>query len=426
MANENNSPETSERPRTGFFRRIRTFDSLAVPAYRNYFVAMFPYFAAMSMTQLARPWVAYVLSENDAGERSALVLGITVAANHVPNLLLGPYAGAIADRFAKRTILMVAAVLMAIFALGTAAGLFAGVLDWWHVAVLGVLQGSVMTFITPTRRAIVPELVPKERILNATALHTVELNINRTTMLAISGFTIDIVGAEWAYVSIAAMYVFATFALFTVPISAESIAARRRTMSGAVSEGFRYAIKEPTIRGLLLIGIMGAIFGQPLQQLLVLFTDVLDVGASEIGLLATTMGFGSLMGSTFAASLGDFNRKGLLLILFFTLLGASIVAFSLSSIYALSLILMVPVGLGHSGRTSILLATLQTYVEPDMRGRVMALNAMQGGFQPISILAITAVADFANPQIAFAASGGVILVYGIREILFSKTLRSLK
>lgn len=387
---------------------------------------MFPYFGAMSMTQLARPWIAYVLSENDAGERSAFVLGITVAANHVPNLLLAPYAGAVADRFAKRTILMLAAVLMGFFALLTAIGLFLDVLEWWHVALLGVLQGTVMTFITPTRRSIVPELVSKERILNATALHTVELNINRTSMLAISGFLIDWAGAEWAFVIIAAMYAVATFSLFAVPISAESIAARRRTMSGAVREGLRYAVKEPTIRGLLLIGLIGAIFGQPLQQLLVLFADVLDVGASEIGLLATMMGLGSLAGSTFAASLGDFSRKGLLLILFFTLLGISIVAFSLSSIYALSLVLMIPVGLGHSGRTTILLATLQTYVEPEMRGRVMALNAMQGGFQPVSILAITALADLANPQIAFAASGAVILLYGLWEMTFSRTTRSLQ
>ncbi|MDA1035527.1 MAG: hypothetical protein O3B65_01445 [Chloroflexi bacterium] len=143
-------------------------------------------------------------------------------------------------------------------------------------------------------------------------------------------------------------------------------------------------------------------------------------------MLATMMGIGALLGSTFAASLGDYKRKGLLLISFFTLLGVSIVAFSASSIYILSLILMFPVGLGHSGRTSIHLATLQTYVAPNMRGRVMALNSMQGGFLPISILAITAVADFANPQIAMGISGSVIVVYGLWELFFSRTIRNLE
>ncbi|MDA1035526.1 MAG: MFS transporter [Chloroflexi bacterium] len=274
MTNENPTPPPPERTSFRFLRRIRTFESLAIPAYRNYFGAMFLFFGAMQMTQLARPWIAFVLSENDAGERSAFVLGVTIAANNLPSLLLSPYAGALADRFSKRAILQISAVSMAFFALLTAAGLYNGFLEWWHVALLGIGQGSVMTFITPTRRAIIPELVDKEHILNATALHTVELNINRTTMLAISGFLIDTAGAEWAFVTIAAMYLVSTVALLAVPITAESIASRRPTMSGAVGEGFRYAVKEPTIRVLLLIGLMGAVFGQPIQHLLVLFADV--------------------------------------------------------------------------------------------------------------------------------------------------------
>ena len=197
-------------------------------------------------------------------------------------------------------------------------------------------------------------------------------------------------------------------------------------MSGAVREGFRYAVTQPTVRGLLLIALMGSLFGQPVQQMLVLFTDVLDVGPAEISLLVTMGAIGSLLGSTFAASLGDFKRKGLLLIGFFTLLGLSIVAFSASSIYLLSLFLMIPVGLGHSGRTTILLATLQTYAAPEMRGRVMALNSWQGGSQVVSIPAIGALADLPSPQIAFAASGAVILVYGLWELIFSRTVRSLR
>jgi hypothetical protein len=89
-------------------------------------------------------------------------------------------------------------------------------------------------------------------------------------------------------------------------------------------------------------------------------------------------------------------------------------------------VLMVPVGIGHSGRTSVHLATLQTYSPPEMRGRILALNAMQSGLQPVSIVVITAVAEFANPQIAFGVSGAVILLYGLWEMLFSRTIRSLE
>ena len=426
MANEQRDEEMQRAPRTGIRRFVRTFDSLEVPAYRNYFLAMFLYFGAMQMTQLARPWIAYQLSANDAGERSPFVLGITVAANFVPSLVLSPYAGALADRLSKRSILMIAAISMAFLAGVTALGLYAGFLQWWHVAIIGIFQGSVMTFITPTRRAIVADLVPDHFLMNAVALHTIELNINRTVMQAVAGISIDLIGAHWAYTMIAGMYLIGTVALFSVPRYGVGGKGRVRKGSGSVMEGIRYARTDKTIRGLLLIGIVGAVLGQPLQQLLVLFQDVLHVGATEIGFLATVWGLGSLFGSTIAASLGDFKRKGLLLIGFFSLLGFSIMVFSISSIYILSLFLMFPLGIGHSGRTTVHLATLQTYAPPDMRGRILALNAMQSGLQPLSIAAITGIAEFANPQLAFAGAGATILAYGLWELLFSRTIRDLK
>ena len=421
-------PHASDAPPgNSLHGRFRTFASLRIPAYRRYFSAMFLYFGAMQMTVLARPWLAFDLSADESGQRSALVLGLTVAANTAPSLVLSPWAGALADRMSKRTMLMVAGALMAAFALATAAGLAMDAFSWWHVTILGVFQGVVMTFITPTRRAIISELVDREHLLNAVALHTVQQNINRTMMPALAGFVIALAGAEWAYVVIAAFYVIAVTALFTVPVPrAAASAPSRRTMSGAVGDGFRYGARDPVIRTLLLIGLVGAVFGQPIQHLLPLFQDVLGIGPGRLGVMFTFFGIGSLMGSTTAASVGDFRHKGLLLMGFFIVLGVSIVAFALSSYYLLSLAILVPVGVGHSGRVAVHVATLQTYSAPEMRGRVMALNAMQGGVMPFSVLGITALADTLNPQIALAATGSVILVYGLGELVFSKRLRSLE
>ena len=423
MANQHQQEATIAVKRTGIRRWLPMADSLFdEPAYRNYFLAFFFYFGAMQMMILARPWIAYEL-----GDRSEFILALTVATNFVPSLVLSPYAGAIADRFSKRTILQVCALVMAGFAALTSFGLIAGWLTWWHVALIGVAQGSVMTFITPTRRAIVPDLVRPGYILNATALHTVELNINRTVMIAIAGFIIDRAGAEYAYMVIVGMYLISALALFAVPVLKDAAEARKRaSRKGSTMEGIRYAAKDSRIRSLLLIGVMGAIFGQPIQSMVVLFEDVLDVGADKIGLLLTAMGAGALVGSMAAASLGDFKRKGLLLIGFFTLLGAAIIAFSVSTVYLLSLALMVIVGFGHSGRTSVHLATLQAYSPTEMRGRIMALNAMQSGLQPLSVVVIGGVAELWNAQIAFGVSGAIILAYGLWELLFSKSVRNLE
>ncbi len=405
--------------------RFRTFDSLSVPEYRWYFLAMFLYFGAMQMTVLARPWLAFELSAGDDGSRSALALGITIAGNNLPSLLLAPYAGVLADRVSKRNILIVAALLMTGFALTTAAGVVAGVYTWWHIALIGVGQGMVMTVITPSRRAIIPELVPSSKLFNATSLHTMTNNTNRTLMPVVAGFAIAGAGAESAYILIAGLYMASIGDLEAVPKTPAGSVRTERSIQGALREGFSYAAKEPVIRSLLLLGIAGGVLGQLFQHLLPLFQPVLDIGPAEVGVLFTLMGVGSLIGSTTSASLGDFRRKGLLLVGFFTLLGVAVVDFAASDIYVLSLILMIPVGFGQSGRTAVHVATLQTYTEPAMRGRVNAINSMQSGLLPVAALAITAISGVVGPQWAVGGAGAVIIAYGLWELLFSRTVRDL-
>ncbi len=402
-------------------RRLpRTFDALAVPAYRNYFAAMLFYFGAMQATMLARPILAFELAD-----RAPIALGVAIAANNAPSLALSPFAGALADRVPMRNILVVAAALMALFAGATAIGVAANALTWLHIALIGVLQGSVMVFITPTRRAIIPGLVDERRLLNATGLHTMSQNANRMLMPLAAGALFARAGPEWAYLLIVALYAVALALLFLTP-SRRAGATRKRRRSGSPWEGFRYARQTPVIRSLLLVGLVITVFGQPFQHLLPLAQDFLNIGADGVGLLFTFFGLGSLIGSTTAASLGDFQRKGMLLVGFFTLFGLGVAAFAASSWLWLSLLLMLPIGVGHSGRTVAHLTALQAHSEDEMRGRVQALNAMMGGLIPLAALGLTGLAEVFGGRAALGAAGGIIAVYGVWEALGAKTLRALR
>ena len=418
MAQEQQPAQSAER--TGRRRWLRTFDALEVPAYRSYFIAMLFYFGAMQATMLARPLLAY-----DLADRAPIVLGIVIAANNAPSLVLSPFAGALADRVSMRNILIVAAGLMAVFAGITAVSVAMDVLAWWHVMVIGVFQGSVMVFITPTRRAIIGGLVDERHLLNATGLHTMSQNANRTLLPLVAGVLFARAGAEWAYVLIAALYLVAIGLMFFTPVRGAG-ASRRRNRSSSPLEGFRYVWQAPPIRTLILAGFVITVFGQPFQHLLPLAQDLLQIEEDGVGLLVTFFGLGSLFGSTTAASLGDFQRKGLLLIGFFSLFGAGVVGFAWSEWYVVSLLLMLPIGIGHSGRTVVHLAALQTYSENEMRGRVQAVNAMIGGLIPVAILGITGLAQVFDSRIALASAGGIILAYGAWEMLFSRTLRSMR
>lgn len=420
MSDASHAPVPSPEQAAPRRRWPRTFDALAVPAYRNYFAAMLFYFGAMQATMLARPILAFELAD-----RAPIALGVAIAANNAPSLVLSPFAGALADRVPMRNILVAAAALMALFAGATAIGVAANALTWLHVALIGALQGSVMVFITPTRRAIIPGLVDERRLLNATGLHTMSQNANRMLMPLAAGALFARAGPEWAYLLIVALYAVALALLFLTP-SRRAVAARKRRRSGSPWEGFRYARQTPVIRSLLLVGLVITVFGQPFQHLLPLAQDFLDIGADGVGLLFTFFGLGSLIGSTTAASLGDFQRKGLLLVGFFTLFGLSVAAFAASSWLWLSLLLMLPIGVGHSGRTVAHLTALQAHSEDEMRGRVQALNAMMGGLIPLAALGLTGLAEVFGGRAALGAAGGVIAAYGVWEALGAKTLRALR
>ena len=398
----------------------RTFDSLALPAYRSYFIAMLFYFGAMQAMVLVRPVLAF-----DLADRAPIVLGIVIAANNAPSLVLSPFAGALADKTSMRNILIAAGALMALFAGVSGFGVALGVIEWWHIALIGVLQGSVMVFITPTRRAIIGGLVDEGHLLNATGLHTMSQNANRVVMPLIAGVLFARVGPEWAYALIVGLYVVGMLLMLAVPVYGTA-GRRPRRRGGSPMDGVRYVRQEPILRNLILVGFVITVFGQPFQHLLPLAQELLDIEADGVGLLFTFFGVGSLLGSTTAASLGDFRRKGLLLVGFFTLFGAGVVGFAFSNWYVVSLLLMLPVGVGHSGRTVVHLAALQTYTDAEMRGRVQALNAMIGGLIPVAVLGLTALAEVFGGRVALATAGGVIVAYGAWETLFSRTLRGLR
>lgn len=397
----------------------RPLESLSVPGYRPFWVSSLLGYGASQMTILARPWIAYELSG------SALALGITVASSALPSLLLAPLAGAIGDRGGMRTIMVVTSLLMGVVAFLTAVDAWTGYIQWWHVAILSGAQGVVNAFDNPTRLAIVHRLVARSQVMNALSLNTLALNMTRMTGPLIAGVAIARIDAAAAFALIGGAHLAAGFAIALVPVSGPATATARRSMLQDISEGFTYALRDRTIFKLLAIGLVASVFGQPFQHLLPLFQDVLSIGPVGLGLLISFMGIGAFAGSVTSASLGDFQHKGALLVAFMVVLGGSIILFSVSSVYAVSLLLMVPLGFSHSGRTIVHQATLHAYSDEAMRGRVMALAAMQQGVMPLAVLPMTAVADWAGAPVAVGAAGAVMLVYGAWELLGSKTVRRL-
>ncbi|MQG76801.1 MAG: MFS transporter [SAR202 cluster bacterium] len=397
-----------------------TLSSLSIPQYRLFWMSMILLFAGDAMTQVARPWFVY----SETG--SPILLGLTISATMLPLLVLSPVAGALADRFPKQRNLLVCIGSQVVINSIIAVDIWAGTVVWWHVLVAGVPQGVVMSFITPARRAIIADLVDQGHILNAVSLNTGTLNLSRMIAPAIGGFIIALLGIGAGYATISGLYVFALLLMLRVPSIRPEGRVLGESVVQAMGQGFVYVKRTPVVANLLFVGLIATIFGQPIQQLLPLFTeDVLDVGPEGLGVLSSLVGLGAFTAAMTSASLGDFRHKGWLLLLYTALMGAAIVLFSVSKVYALSLILGIPLGFGSSGRLSVNLAVLQAYSAPEMRGRVMALYNMQGGLMPAVILPVSALAGTVGAPVTMASLGLVVLVFGLANIAFNRQLRKL-
>ena len=397
-----------------------TLSSLSIRQYRLFWMSMILLFGADAVTQVARPWFVY--SETD----TPFLLGLTICVTMMPVLVLSPVAGALTDRFPKQRMLLVCMGSQVAINSLIAVDIWVGTVVWWHVLVAGVPQGVVMAFITPARRAIIPDLVDQGHILNAVSLNTGTLNLSRMFAPAIGGFIIALLGIGAGYATISGLYVFGMLLMLRVPSILPAGRVVGENVVQAIGQGFVYVKRTPVIANLLFVGLIATIFGQPIQQLLPLFTeDVLDVGPEGLGVLSSLVGVGAFTAAMTSASLGDFRHKGWLLLLYTALMGAAIVLFSVSKVYALSLILGIPLGFGSSGRLSVNLAVLQAYSAPEMRGRVMALYNMQGGLMPAVILPVSALAGSLGAPATMATLGLVVLVFGLANIAFNRQVRVL-
>jgi MFS family permease len=177
---------------------------------------------------------------------------------------------------------------------------------------------------------------------------------------------------------------------------------------------------------LLAIAIVPILFGMPYQMLMPIFAvDVLDVGVSGLGYLMAAVGIGALVGSLFVASVGDFRRKGLLLLATCGLFGAFLAAFANSHYFLLSMALLLGVGAANAGYMAVNNTLLQINVEDRMRGRVMSMYMMTIGLFPLGVLPSGAIAEVTGVALPVLVGGAIIVVFTVTMALLRPTLRRL-
>lgn len=348
-----------------------TFRSLSIHNYRLWFGGALVSNVGTWMQRIAQDWLVLQVLTSGSG----IAVGITTGLQFLPMLLLGPYAGVVADRFDKRRLLMLTQGLSGLWGLVLGLLVLTDQAQLWHVYALATLLGITTAFDAPARQTFVAALVPADHLGNAVGLNSASFNGARLIGPGVAGLLIAAFGTGPVFlinaVSFAATVV-ALALLRTSELHPMPVAGRGK---GQVREGLRYVRERPDL--VLVLVVMGTVGTLGMNYQLttgLVATQVFGRGAAEYGILGSILAIGSLSGALLAA-----GRQRVRLRLVLGAAGAfgvaAMVAGSMPTYWSFA-ISLIPVGL-----TSLTLMTaantlVQTTTEPAMRGRVMALYMM--------------------------------------------------
>lgn len=396
------------------FRSLRLFN------YRTWFIGALISNVGAWMQATAISWITLTqLTDQDA-----TAVGVTMALQFGPQLLLVPLSGLVADRFPKRNVLLVTQSLLGALSLVLGVLAVTGVLELWMVWTFALLFGATQAFDNPARQAFVSELVGNEQISNAVALNSASFHGARLVGPAVAGLSIALLGAGPVFLLNALTFVAMIVALTRLRRDELQPAPQGARGFGDIVQGMRYVGRRHDIVVVMVMAFTLGTFGLNFPIFISTMTVEFGADADTFGLLSSSMAIGSVSGALLAAR-SERPR--------WTLVIGGLGAFAV----ACAVLAWVPnlwlfaVGLALAGFTAQLFmtnanSTVQLSTAPEMRGRVMALySAVFLGGTPIGAPIVGWVADAYGPRWAImVAVATALLAFLIGAVWWARQRRA--
>ena len=393
-----------------------TFRSLSNFNYRVWAAGAIVSNVGTWMQRTAQHWVVLTqLTYN-----SATAVGVVMALQFGPQLLLLPLTGLAADRYDRRTLLMVTQACMGGLALGLGILTLGGLLELRHLYLFALLFGCMTAFDSPARQTFVSDLVTEGDLPNAVALNSISMNIARIVGPAIAGIVIACIGSGWAFVLNGASFLAVLCSLSLMRVGQLHRTARPVQTDGQFLEGVRYVGRRADLRAILLMFALIGTFGLNFPIFLTTMSvTVFHADAGRYGILMSTMALGSITGALLAAAR---TRPNIPLLFGAALLfGCGCALAALMPNVGLFGLTLVIIGLSTQTFTTSSNSLVQLSSAPVMRGRVMAiLLAIALGGTPIGAPIAGWVADRFGPRWSLglgAASGFAAAIVAIHYLV---------
>jgi MFS family permease len=400
----------------GFWRQ--TFSSLSVPNYRLYFAGQSVSLVGTWMQTTAQSWLVLTLTHSPTD------LGLTVALQMLPILILGPYGGVVADRTDKRRLMVFLQILMGVQALVLGLLTITGAVRFWEVCVLAVLLGLNNSFENSTRQSFVREMVGQDELRNAITLNSVTVNAARAVGPAVGGILIATVGIGTCFLLNAVSFAAVVTSLCVMDRSALQPSMPAARARGQLREGLRYAGRTPTIAiPLAMMSLIGLMAYEFQVSLPVLAQRTFHGGAVVYGFMTAAMGVGAVVGGLFTAARG---RTGLRPMIIAAIgFGVAILFTAYSPTVGLAYAALLFVGWASVSFIAIGNSTIQLTAAPDMRGRVISLWQVAFlGTTPIGGPIIGWLIAVADPRTGLAAGGVSCFVGAAGGALLARRARA--
>ena len=384
-------------------RNLRTFDSLRQPAFRIYYLSTPGQWAAQSMQGVVQSLLLYRLTGSTAK------LGTMALASAAAQIIVALYTGVLVDRFSKKRLMQIGQAITAMTSIVITVCLATGILSkahpssWWILVGMSAIQGMSGVLLWSARASIIPELVSKDQVSNATSLTTIGLNICQLVAPAFAGFLIDKINPEVglnfeaAFLTIVGLYLISIFITNFVP-EGEAASSPRGHMISDMVEGLRYIRTNIRLLWIVIYTMLSSMIVFPLGVMMSVFSDsILKVGGTGLGLLQGFSAAGALITVLVIASLA-IKKRSLIMLITGLVLGLAQAAFAFSTSYPLSLLLMVFAGAGTMGQITIAMIMLQTNSDPAQRGRVLSILSLGMGISGLMTFGSGFVAEVIGIQ----------------------------
>ena len=356
------------------------------------------------------------------GEKTAL--GLAVSLFGVSNLFFTFVGGVLADRVDRKLFLIFCVLGNAVITIGLAVLALTGLAQMWHVYTVVFILGGLMAVQMPARFALAADLVPREDMMNAVALHTSVGQMGNMLGPLVGGWAIQYIDT-WAGIMINGVSYLLGIG-FLMMVSRPAAATRRN--SSPVSDfvgGVAHSIRTPMAAVLIFLSATFGFFGMAYMQVVPAFTtEFLRLNAFQTGVFMVCRGAGAFMGSMVVASWGDSKNKGLLMYLQLVICSVGLIAMAWSQWFWAACALVALVGsTSIGGFWPVSSSLMQLTTAPDMRGRMMAMMQLAPVFHFLGAWPLTWLAQLYGWSIAITSGAAVLLAISVAGWLYRPMVR---